>query len=415
MFPGVEDGVGEATRAAGDGNRPVTHGDHLAEAARFEARWHEEEIGAGIDTPGETLIEDRGEAHVGRVALFGCAQGAFVLRVAVAENDHVHAHCDDPGDGFDEDVDALLAREASDKPCHRSRARGHLQLLAEGKAIGVASIEGVGVEAAGDMDVRRGIEDLGVEAVEDAAEHVTAQAEHVLETFAVFPAQDFAGVPRADGGDGVAVIDAAAEDIVELIRAAVLEVVHGQHRRRLFEAGDVPGGHAQGEGNGGRVPVVEMDDMWLPLRVAHDFGDRAAEELVTQEVVWLAVDVRAGEGFAVADDEHGGLARTCDCGDLCGDCRAERPGNVDPVAGRGCEGRLGRAMAGDDDAHIVAEACQRAGQPEGDIGEAADLRVGVSFGSAEEDSHVSGSIKRSRSISSRESLAAAMRQRTTSF
>ena len=45
----VHDRVGQAARRAGRWRRAVAHRDHLALAARLEARRHQEEVGAGVD------------------------------------------------------------------------------------------------------------------------------------------------------------------------------------------------------------------------------------------------------------------------------------------------------------------------------------------------------------------------------
>ena len=50
-------GVGQPAGPANDRHGPVAEGDELAEAARLVAGRHEEEIGAGVDPPGQALVE----------------------------------------------------------------------------------------------------------------------------------------------------------------------------------------------------------------------------------------------------------------------------------------------------------------------------------------------------------------------
>src|SRR5258705_1693284 len=61
---GVDHRVAQAAGRADDRRGAVAERDHLARAARLEARWHEGTIGAGINPPGEVTVEalDKGEA-----------------------------------------------------------------------------------------------------------------------------------------------------------------------------------------------------------------------------------------------------------------------------------------------------------------------------------------------------------------
>ena len=47
-----KDGVGEAAGVADYRDCAIAHGEHLAEAARFEGAGHEEDVGSGIDSLG---------------------------------------------------------------------------------------------------------------------------------------------------------------------------------------------------------------------------------------------------------------------------------------------------------------------------------------------------------------------------
>ena len=50
---GSTDGIGQSARVTDDRHRAVGQGDHLPESAGLIAGWHQEHVGAGIDTAGE--------------------------------------------------------------------------------------------------------------------------------------------------------------------------------------------------------------------------------------------------------------------------------------------------------------------------------------------------------------------------
>ena len=66
----VDDRVRQAAGPAHDGRRAVAQRDHLALAARLEARRHQEQVGAGVDPAGQVAVEalDQRDAGPGRVA-----------------------------------------------------------------------------------------------------------------------------------------------------------------------------------------------------------------------------------------------------------------------------------------------------------------------------------------------------------
>src|SRR5690606_40826410 len=61
------DRIGEPARRARDRRGAVALGNHLPEAARLVARWHEEEVGARVDAVGERIVEAESRADPARV------------------------------------------------------------------------------------------------------------------------------------------------------------------------------------------------------------------------------------------------------------------------------------------------------------------------------------------------------------
>ena len=120
----VDDGVGEPARPVDDRRRPVAQRDHLALAARLEARRHHEEVGAGVDAPRHRPVEPLDERDLARVVRgdrperLGDASGGRCpgRRAARPPPSSV-------GRGARQQVEPLLRVQPPDHPDDRARRR----------------------------------------------------------------------------------------------------------------------------------------------------------------------------------------------------------------------------------------------------------------------------------------------------
>ena len=59
----VDDGIRQAAGAAHNGDGAIPQGDHLRQAAGLALAGHQEEIGSGVDLPGEGGHKPAGKGH----------------------------------------------------------------------------------------------------------------------------------------------------------------------------------------------------------------------------------------------------------------------------------------------------------------------------------------------------------------
>jgi len=106
--------VDEAARAAHDGQGAVAEAVQLVQAARLEARRHDEEVGACLDAVRAALVEP--EPRLELVGPPGGQGAEVVLRVAVPgpEQHELQVPGEEAIHGAGEDVEPLLRREPAD-------------------------------------------------------------------------------------------------------------------------------------------------------------------------------------------------------------------------------------------------------------------------------------------------------------
>jgi len=292
--------------------------DELGEAAGLEARRHQQEVGAGVDRADEILVE-RMPAHPARVALDRRLDLLLVL--SGAHDDDLGAARDHLVDRGDDEVDALLVREARGHGEERGlwldgEPEPPLQeRLVQGLAFGDVLRT---VARVSDRILARVVH-LLIDAVQDARDAVGPRAQDALQTHAELgPALDLARVGRAHGrhrvgqnepgfqvAHGAPVLERAHRLEVLLVKAGLErrvrrvdalegEVVDRDDRARRGEERVAGVGDLQVGGDQRRVPVVGVRDVGLEVQRARRLESRARVEGEA-----LVVDVEAVGGVSV--------------------------------------------------------------------------------------------------------------------
>ena len=309
--------VAQAAGLAHDRQRAVTHGDHLRQAARLEARRHEQKIAARVHAVRQRLVVADVGAQAALVPPLGAAHKVLIFGVARAEEHERHVLAvHELVEHALHQVEALLRRHARDHGDDgRVRADLETELPAQRGAAGGLAARVVGGVGRGDAAVVRGVKDGGVDAVEDAGQLVLPGVENALESLAVSRRADLTGVARADGVDvvgkdaaGLEQVRAAVElhefrriiariDAEQILHefegelALIGDVVDGQQRlhARLHSAGVL---RFHQHGQHGRVPVVAVQDLGRKVQPGQRLQDRAGEKRILL-ALGLAAEVDA--------------------------------------------------------------------------------------------------------------------------
>ena len=283
------DAVPEAAGLPDDGDGPVAHGDHLAEAAGLELAGHEEHVRAGVDPVGQRFVHLHPGGHPAGVFPLGGADEVLIVPVAHAQEHQLHVLAHDVVQHPLDEVQALLGGEPGDE-ADEGRLRTLLQAalllqarLQDGLAPPVVAGEGDAEES-----VVLRVVGVGVDAVQYAREHVLPLLHEAVQPLAVVGGLDLLGVGGAHGGDPIGEHDAAlhaGEEPIELqiVRGEValveaqvgvepmeveepleLQIVDGVDRADpavpLVDAVLGPKQHAQQPA----LPVVAVEDVWEP-------------------------------------------------------------------------------------------------------------------------------------------------------
>ena len=285
----VDDRVAQAAGRADDRRRAVAQGDHLAGAARLEARRHEEAVGAGVDPPREVAIEALDERDPVRPPRDAATVAKRADELAAARRRGRRAGSRaraSAGAARGEEVEALLADRAGRSsrgpaagPPDRARARSS----SVGAAAPCPTRFSRASSVAGERAIRRRIPEVGVEAVEDPEEAVAPGPQRAVEAHPVLRRR----APRA-AKPGLTVLtssaplDAGPQEVepvgaasaaspgpspssrhVDRRRPAVVgEVVDGQHDRRPPIAGSV----AERRRAGAAPAPACQSWMWMHVR-----------------------------------------------------------------------------------------------------------------------------------------------------
>jgi|GEM_PF-3136810 len=337
-----------------------------------------------------------------------------------AEDSELTAPVEEPGDRLEQEIHALLMGQAADHAGEqgvrrRRQPEPFLQcLLVQGLAL-----ERVDIVAGDEMRVGRRVPDHLVDTVDDARQIGRARPEQPVETHAVLGRLDLHGIGRADGGQGIGVVEPGLQ---EAQTAVILEPGRREGRGRqpqgdeegrgeLALKGEIVDGHhcsrprpgpgrwsgIQGQigGQQPRLPVVRMDDRRPPIRIgpAGERRPRPGQGTEAQPVVRPVGPVRPGIRVARPCEEGRRLEQINDkppmidapqpagsAGQL-GELGRDHAG---PGAGRGLEHRR---IGGQQRAHLDARGGERTRQGPRHIGEPAGLDQGIELGRDRKDPH----------------------------
>ena len=210
----VDDRVGESADPMHDRRGPVAERDHLALAARLEARRHREEVGAGVDLAGHHPVEALDERHPRRVGRGDRPERVGQLRVTAALDDEPHPTLEQGRRGPGEQVEPLLRIEPPDHPDHRA-----VVVRVEPDA-GQQIRPAVGLAAPIRARIRRGLVRIGrrvpdrrVESVEDPEEPVALRPQGAVEAHPEGGRQRLGRETRRDRVDQLRALDPAQQQV----------------------------------------------------------------------------------------------------------------------------------------------------------------------------------------------------------
>ena len=104
--------------------RPVTHGNHLTQSARFALGRHQEQICARVNPHGGRLIVfDPGRQHAGEAVLC-IAEKFLILPIAFAQHHKLDAKIHHAVQRFTDQIQALVGYQAADH-----RHNGKIRIL----------------------------------------------------------------------------------------------------------------------------------------------------------------------------------------------------------------------------------------------------------------------------------------------
>ena len=322
-------GVLQAAGLPNDGDGAVVHTDELGQAAGLELRGHQQGVRTGVDSVGPALVIHDVGAEVAPVGVFVVPEGVLIAPVAGAQHHHLGVLIHDLGQNGVHQVQSLLVGQPGDQtddelvvvlPQPQLLLQCPLVLLLPGQNIGNVV---VGVQ----HGVRPGIPDVVVNAVDDAPELAGVVAQVGIQLFAVLGSLDFPGVGAADGGDHVAVGQAALEHIGiqpvlgqgiliehivrqagpiadggDVVNTLEAQIVNGQHgfgtaQGRILEQRPQIHGHQR------RLPVVAVDHVGDPVHVVQGSQGCLGEEAEFGNVADDAgIGIALGEELLVVDE-----------------------------------------------------------------------------------------------------------------
>ena len=197
-----------------DRRRPVAERDHLALAARLEARRHREEVGAGVDLAGHHPVEPLDERDRRRVGLGDRPERVGELRVTAALDDEPHAHAEQGRRRPGEQVEALLRIEPPDHPDHRAVVgRVEPDPGQQVRPAGGLAAPILARVRRGQVRIGRRVPDRRVEPVEDPEEPVALRAQRAVEAHPEGRRQRLGGEARRDRVDQLGALDPAQQQV----------------------------------------------------------------------------------------------------------------------------------------------------------------------------------------------------------
>ena len=303
-------GVLEAAGLPDDGHGAVAHGDELGQAAGLEEGGHQQGVGAGVDPVGQGFVIGDIGADAALVVVLKPAEALLVAGVAGAQDHHLGVAVQQGGKDGIHQIQALLIGQPGDQAQH------HLigvllqaQLLLEGQLVGLLQLqEVVRAVGGGQQLVAAAVPLLHVDAVDDAPELARVIAQMCVQALAEEGGLDLPGVGAADGGDHVAVGQAALEHVgvhPVLGQGVLVEHVVGQIGP-VLDGGDIV--------DALKAEVVDGDD---GLRAAQGRGGEKGpqEDRHQARLPVVAVD-NVGDPVHIVQGGQGGLAEVAEPGDV---------------------------------------------------------------------------------------------------
>ena len=112
----VDNRVLQTADTGHDRNGAVPQGAKLCQAARFEPRWHDKRIGAGLNQMAQTFIMSDRDAYPTRIGL--CRRKEAVLQTAISirhrHDRQLHSLTQDRRETFEKQIQPLLPGQATD-------------------------------------------------------------------------------------------------------------------------------------------------------------------------------------------------------------------------------------------------------------------------------------------------------------
>jgi hypothetical protein len=398
----------------GDRQRAVALGVHLHQPARLEARRDDDEIGSREHAVNDRLARRRKESDLTFVALRELAQRRLRLLVPVARDRHGEISREDLRQRRQQHIDALLVDEAPHEDEQRPLAGDVEAELGQQRPLAAGFVGHVfDIVAGRQRHIGRRVPHAGVDAVDDAAERALPVTQHAIELRAVLGGDDLLRVRLAHGGQ----LRGAPETSFEQVR---LPIELGAFHREIF-----PGDAHLGQ-------LLLRDDALVREVVDRQHRRGQAADLTSKvghqrrrPIVRVEHLEGRPRGLALASELHGGTREGGEPGGVVRVVEAifpvdagaiEQPGQIDrheiDAAGEtsvvdhrlaplpaqledewgqlSCEQQatsLERGVAGHRQGHFVTEQPQVLGECRGDVGQAADLRVGGKLTGDVQDIH----------------------------
>ncbi len=197
---GVDDGVGEPAGAAHQRQRAVAQGIELRQAARLEARRHDDAVAARHNQVRQRLVIAERHPDPAGMSLRRCREAGFEIAVAAAKQDEPAAECDQPRQGGEQEVEPLLRGQPGDRAEQRriTVRRDAKSLRQRPLSRGLPRRRIVDAIAARQQGIFFRRPDKRVDAVQNPGQHIGAAAQQPVETPAEGRGLDFSGISRAD-------------------------------------------------------------------------------------------------------------------------------------------------------------------------------------------------------------------------
>ena len=360
---------------------------------------------------GQYRLEADGGRDPGRVVAGVGSEQLLVARVPRTENDELDVEPHQPPHDVGDQVEAFLVVEPRDQPDHRDG--GVLRqphFLLQGQLVLHLLLDAADVVASRDRAVGEGIERFVVDAVDDPVQLSAEQPQQRIHLLPVLRGEDLLRVAIADGIDHVGEVEAAAEQVDDVVQpghagldqSPLLEV--GEVQRAVAEhtlEGQVMDGQGGGDvgvqgirgietgqhvGNHRRMPVVDVDHIGLESDRAQHLERCPAEVDEARVVVPEPVHPLPTKELLVLDEidrhivpdaalEHVGVDRLM---------RQRHPeiGDDPPQA---VFLHVDAAVAWHHHSDVVTHGAQRLGQRAGHVGQSADFGKGSHLGGDQQD------------------------------